>query len=122
MAATAAITIQGSIIGTASGERRIGPITLSSVAANGMVQQIALASGANTITVPTAPAPSGCIIVLNPINTVVTTLKGASGDTGIAIGKTTTTVLNWDATAVPATFVLSSASPQTGIITEIIFF
>ena len=122
MAATAAITIQGTIIGTATGARQIGPITLSSATANGMVQQVVLASGTNTITVPTTPAPSGCIISLPSTNTAVTTLKGVAGDTGIAIGKTTTTVINWDSTAVPASFVLNSAALQTGLITEIIFF
>ncbi len=122
MAATAHVLIQGSIIGTLTGTRVLGPITLSSAAANGQVQQIVLQSGANTITVPTTPAPNGCIIVLPATNTAVTTLKGVSGDTGIAIGKTTTAVLNWDPTAVPASFVLSSAATQTGLITEIAFF
>jgi hypothetical protein len=122
MAAAASIQVTGQITGTASGTRVIGPITLSSAAANGQVQQIVLQAGANTITIPTTPAPSGCIIVLPSTNTSVTTLKGVSGDTGIAIGKTTTTVLNWDSTAVPASFVLNSVSTQTGLITEILFY
>lgn len=121
MAATASISITGTISGTASGVRKIAA-TLASAAANGQVQQIVLQSGANTITVPSTPAPSGCIIVLPSTNTAVVTLKGVSGDTGIAIGKTTTQVLNWDSTAVPASFVLNSASTQTGLITEILFF
>lgn len=122
MAATASITITGSITDTPAGGRTIGPITLSSAAANGQVQQIVLQSGANTITCPTTPAPSGCVIKLPSTNTAVVTLKGVSGDTGIAIGKTTTTVLNWDSTAVPSSFVLNSAATQTGLVTEIIFF
>lgn len=122
MAASATITLGGQIIGTATGARTIGPISITSAAANGMVQQVILASGANTITVPTVPAPSGCIIALNPANTVVVTLKGVAGDTGIALGKTTTTMLNWDPTAAPASFVLNSAVLQTGLITEITFF
>jgi hypothetical protein len=120
--AAASIKIEGSITGTLSGTRVVGPITLTSATANGQVQQIVLQAGANTITVPTTPAPSGCIIILPATNTSVTTLKGISGDTGIAIGKVTTQVLHWDATAVPASFVLSSVSTQTGLITEIIFF
>lgn len=122
MAASAAITIQGTITGTPAGARTIGPISLSSAAANGQVTQVVLQSGANTITVPTTPAPSGCIIVLPSTNTAVVTLKGVSGDTGIAIGKTTTLVLNWDSTAAPSSFVLSSASTQTGLVTEVLFF
>ena len=122
MAAAATITIQGQISGTATGTRAVGPITLTSAAANGQVQQLVLAAGTNTITIPTVPAPSGCIIALNPSNTSIVTLKGVAGDTGIALGKTTTTMLNWDATAVPASFVLTSVSTQTGLITEIQFF
>ncbi len=121
MAATASIVIKGTILDTPTGTKTLAA-TLSSVAANGQVQQIVLQSGANTITVPTTPPPSGCMITLPATNTAVTTLKGVSGDTGIAIGKTTTTLLNWDSTAVPASFVLSSASTQTGLITEIAFF
>lgn len=122
MAASASVTITGAITDNPTGNRGIGPIVLTSAAANGSIQQTVLQSGANTITVPTTPAPSGCIIKLPSTNTAVTTLKGVSGDTGIAIGKTTTLVLNWDSTAVPASFVLSSAATQTGLITEIIFW
>ena len=121
MAATARIVIDGAIRDTPSGTKYL-KATLTSAAANGQVQQIVLQSGANTITCPTVPAPSGCIIVLPATNTAVTTLKGVSGDTGIALGKTTTTMLNWDPTAVPASFVLNSAATQTGLITEISFF
>ena len=122
MPAIASLIINGSITGTPTGTRIIGPITLSSLAANGQVTQVVLQAGFNAITIPTTPAPSGCVIVLPPTNTSVTTLKGLTGDTGIAIGKTTTTILNWDATAVPAAMGLTSVSTQTGLITEIIFF
>jgi hypothetical protein len=122
MAAAASITISGYISNAPTGSRQIGPITLSSAAANGQIQRIVLLSGANTITVPTVPATNGCVIQLPSDNTVVTTLKGVTGDTGIAIGKTTATVLNWDPTAAPSSFVLTSASDQTGKATEITFF
>jgi hypothetical protein len=122
MAAAASIKIEGAITGTATGTRVIGPITLTSAAANGVVQQVVLQAGANTITVPAAPAPNGCIIVLPATNTSVTTLKGVTGDTGIALGKTTTHLIGFDPTAVPADFCLTSVSTQTGLYTEIIFF
>ena len=121
MAATALITIQGTITGLAGGESKIGPITLSSAAANGQKLPFVLVSGANTVPVPPLPKPSGCIITLDPANTVVTTLKGVAGDTGIAIGKTTKIVLNWDPTAPPSGFVLDSAGLQTGV-TYVEFF
>ena len=120
--ATASITITGNVLAAPSGDRIIGPITLTSSAANGEVQRIVLQAGANTITVPTVPATNGCVIVLPATNTSVTTLKGITGDTGIALGKVTKQVLNWDSTAAPASFVLTSVSTQTGLVTEITFF
>lgn len=122
MAAAARIKIEGTITGTATGTRGVGPIVLSSAAANGQVQQVVLQAGANTITVPATPAPNGCIIQLPATNTSVVTLKGVTGDTGIAIGKVTAHVLCFDPAAVPANFCLTSVSTQTGLITEIIFF
>lgn len=122
MAASAAIKLSGLITGTPTGNKVIGPINISSAAANGQVQQVILASGANTITIPTTPAPTGCVIQLNSANTAIVTLKGVAGDTGIAIGKIGQTMLTWDATALPASFVLNSAALQTGLITEIVFF
>ena len=121
MAASATITITGNVTGTPTGSTVFGG-TITSAAANSTVVQTVLQSGANTITLPTLPAPSGCMIKLPATNTAVVTLKGVSGDTGIAIGKTTTTVLNWDPTALPTSFVLNSASTQTGLITEIKYF
>ncbi len=122
MAAAASITVQGTISAAPTGGRTIGPITYTSAAANGQVQRIVLQSGENVITLPTVPAPSGCVIQLPSDNTVVTTFVGTTGDTGFAIGKTSALVLNWDSTAVPTSFILKSASTQTGKITEIAFW
>ncbi len=122
MAATASIQIQGYISNTPTGGRQIGPITLTSAAANGQVQRIVLQSGENVITIPTIPVTNGCIIQLPSDNTAVTKFVGTTADVGFAIGKTTALVLNWDPTAVPVSFILSSASTQTGKATEITFF
>jgi hypothetical protein len=62
------------------------------------------------------------VIQLPSANTAVTTLKGVTGDTGIALGKTGFFMLCFDPTAVPASFVLTSASTQTGLYTYIQFF
>lgn len=121
MAATANVLIEGKIIGTATGDRKIGPINLSSAAANGSVQQITLLSGANTITVPQVPAPTMVIITLPPTNTQLVTFKGVAGDTGTKIGKTGSHVISFDTANLPASFVLSSAADQTALYTEIIF-
>lgn len=122
MAATASIQITGTISSTPAGGRTIGPITLTSAAASGVVTQVVLANGTNTITVPSDIATSGCVIQLPSTNTAATTLKGVAGDTGVSIGKTGATLLSWDSTAAPSSFVLTSASAQTGKVTEIIWF
>ena len=122
MTATAQIRIEGQISGLPGGSVKVGPIDLTSAAANGQVQWTVLQSGANTITCPVSPAPSGVIIVLPSANTAVVTLKGITGDTGIALGKTTAHVLGFDPTAVPTSFCLTSAATQTGLATQIIFF
>ena len=121
--ATALVTVDGSITSTPTGAfRRVGPLSITSATANSQVQRIVLQSGANTITVPATPATTGCVIQLPSTNTAVTTLKGVTGDTGIAIGKTGFLVLTWDVTAAPSAFDLTSAATQTGLATEIAFF
>lgn len=122
MTATAQITITGNVITAPTGGKVIGPISITSSTACPATTEIVLQSGANTITPPTVPAPTGCVIQLPAGNTAIVTLKGVTGDTGIAIGKTGTTVLTWDPTAVPTSFVLNSASTQTGLTTEISYF
>lgn len=121
MAAQASVSLYGTITGTPLGSQTIGPVTTTSAAACGQVQELVLQSGANTITVPATPAPNGCFIKLPDTNTAVVTLKGVTGDTGIAIGKTGWAWVPFDAAAVPASFVLNSASTQTGLFTYIIF-
>lgn len=122
MAAVASVTIQGSVQGEPNGSRTVGPIVITNAAACDVVQQLVLQAGANTITLPTNIVPIGCIIQLPSANTSVVTLKGVTGDTGIAIGKTTTHVLCFDVAAPPASFVLTSVSTQTLLTTTISFF
>lgn len=122
MAAAAEIKITGYISNTPTSSIAVGPITLISADANGQQQRIVLQAGENVITIPTIPAPKGCIIQLPATNTAVTKFLGVTGDTGFAIGKVSALVLNWDSTAVPASFILSSASTQTGLVTQITFW
>jgi hypothetical protein len=73
----------------------------------GTIQNIALSMGANTITIPTGTT----MMVIQPPagNTILVTLKGVAGDTGIPLHKTLATgPINLDSTA--ATFVLNAAS------------
>jgi hypothetical protein len=121
LAASATIQVVGQITGLAGGSEVLSA-SLTSALANGTRTLTVLQAGVNTVTVPTAPAPTGVLIILPPTNTSVVTLKGVGGDTGIAIGKTGFLLLTWDAAAVPASFVLNSVSTQTGLYTEMIFF
>lgn len=127
MTAAASITVNGRISGTPAGQDgpiniTVGPLAITSADASGEVLQTVLGAGANTINVPQLPAASGCIIMLHNDNTQAVTLKGVTGDTGVSLGKTGTTVLNWDAASPPASFCLTSAGAQTGLATTIIFF
>ena len=126
MAANAVIQITGQISGAATGGKTIGPMTLTSSAACPQTQELTLAAGDNTVTVPVATnnAPSGCFITLPSSNTSVVTLKGAAADTGIVIGKTSTQMLNWLASAsAPTSFILNAATtPAPTGIAEISFW
>ena len=73
-----------------------------------------LASGANTIAVPTGATI--CIITPPTTNTNTLTLKGVTGDTGVLISKVTPTVISL---GVNATFCLT-ASGSTPLV-EIMF-
>lgn len=123
MAQTALLNISGYVTGLPGNSiTNIGPIAITSAAANGSITEVVLQAGDNTITIPTTNAPTGCVIQLPSGNTQVTKFKGAGGDTGFAIGKTTTQVICWDPTALTANFILNSAGTQTGLVTRITFF
>lgn len=83
----------------------------SNATAPGQVEKKDLTTGANTITAPsgakgvTMKPPSG--------NTQALTLKGVSGDTGIAIHKTDPTSLGLDSVT---TFVINAAGSVTGMV------
>lgn len=72
-----------------------------------------LASGANTITAPVAATPTRCTILPPSGNTVLLTLKGVTGDTGVPLHKTDPTSFGVDSTLV--TFCLTAASICNGV-------
>lgn len=109
MTITSTLYLTGTITGKPLGSEQIAKTITGSVYG---VVAVTLASGANTITVPVASS-SGCIIQLPSANTALVTLKGVTGDTGVTIGKTGTTVLNWDSANAPSSFCLTSAALQT---------
>lgn len=117
MIAAGNLTIQGTVSGGPDGGRTFGPASIVAGAAVASVQTYSLAIGANTITVP-----SGCTCVViwppnataaggvtpNPPYGGTLTLKGVSGDTGVAISNRWPTVLSWD--TAPASFVINSTA------------
>lgn len=72
-----------------------------------------LASGANTITAPTAATATRCTIIPPSGNAVLLTLKGVTGDTGVPLHKTDPTSFGVDSTLV--TFCLTAASTCNGV-------
>jgi hypothetical protein len=70
-------------------------------------------AGDNTITVPTAIAPTGVTIVPPAGNTQTMTLKGVAGDTGIALHLTDPTSIGLKSTV--ASFVLTVTGTITGV-------
>jgi len=75
---------------------------------------ITLASGANTIAIPTGGATPVCVTIVKPAgNTVLVTLKGVTGDTGVPLHKTDPDSISLDSTA--TTFVLTAASQIIGV-------
>ncbi len=79
-----------------------------------MVEIKTLASGANTITVPTAgTVPTAVTIVPPTDNTTAITLKGVTGDTGVRIHDTDPTTIALDDSV--TTFCLTAAAQIVGV-------
>ena len=103
------ITLTGSVTGTDTLE------AATNVASPGAITIQALASGANTITVP---ASTGVTVtaatVVPPLgNTVSITLKGVTGDTGIRIHDTDPTTIAIDDSV--TNFVLTAGDAIQGV-------
>ena len=80
----------------------------------GQMEIKTLASGANTITVPTGGSTPTAVTIVPPIgNTVTLTLKGVTGDTGIAMHLTDPTTIALASSV--TTFVLTTNAILTGI-------
>ena len=80
----------------------------------GMIQVVTLASGNNTITVPTGGTIPTAVTILKPSdNAVALTLKGVSGDTGIRLHDTDPDSISIDDGVV--TFVLNAGAQLVGV-------
>lgn len=86
----------------------------SNTASPGQIDIVTLASGANTITIPAGGSTPKAVTIIPPSgNTTLITLKGISGDTGVALHHTDPTSIAIDSTV--ATFVLNAAAGITGV-------
>jgi hypothetical protein len=94
MAAAGVITVSGSVTGIPTGSITFaGSITSS--AAVGEVLSIVLASGDNTISVPSGTTT---VYFQPPVgNAIALKLKGAGGDTGVTISKVNLSIFSLDA-------------------------
>ena len=86
----------------------------SNTASAGTIEIKTLASGANTITVPTAGTTPTAVTIIPPAgNTTLITLKGVTGDSGVALHATDPTSIALKSTV--TSFVLTAASDITGV-------
>lgn len=115
MAATGSITVGGLISGLPTGTKTFSA-TISSTNAVGVIQDVILQSGDNTISVPTNT--TAVLIAPPATNTVALKVKGDAGDTGVLIHKTNPTLLALDPTQ--TTFIVNAAS-LTATATEFSF-
>lgn len=122
MAASGQITIQGVISGLLTGSKTIGPIVMSDANASPTTQEIVLASGFNTISVPTATSCSGVLVVFAAASTGTKTLKGVTGDTGIVLNPSGANFISFNVAAPPASFGITLTAADTANVTEILFF
>lgn len=72
-----------------------------------------LSSGANTLTAPVAAVATRLTIIPPSGNTILMTLKGVTGDTGVPLHLTDPTTIGVDSTLV--TLCLTAASAITGV-------
>lgn len=108
MAVTGTVYVFGDLIGEPEGR---SSVQLSWAITAGKSQSVTdLASGANTITVPSGTT---LVVIVPPTdNTQTITQKGVSGDTGHEISRTKPTIIAWQT---GTTFVLTAGAAITGL-------
>lgn len=86
----------------------------SNAVSPGQLEIKTLASGANTITVPTGGStPTACTIIPPSGNSTSITFKGITGDTGVRLNNTDHTVIALDSSV--TTFCLTAGASITGV-------
>ena len=119
--ATGILTVAANVSGEPEGARSFGPLSVPTITSVTMDETIALTMGNNTITIPTGTTsviivgPNGVNPKPNPVSSVTLTLKGVSGDTGIAISAQNPVVLEWDLVVLPPSSIVINASSACNI-------
>lgn len=109
MAGTAAVTVTATLNSGTTTNKQYGPVTFQNVSANEQTTNVAVGTN-TTITVPATPLQATGVVIIPPTNNAnALTLKGVSGDTGIAISPVAPTFIPF-ATSPPASFVMNAAS------------
>lgn len=119
MALRSLIQLRGLLESLPGGSVNIAPADIQNNTPPQYSIQDTLANGDNTIPVPASAY--GCVIIFDPTSTVVKTLKGVGGDTGIILSKIRWNVITFDATPI-ASFIINCGAADTGKKTVIIFF
>lgn len=107
MAGTLTISGSQTLDPSAPSGRQLGPYTIT-LSATDQTSDVTLASGANTIPVPSTAV--GVIIIPPAAGAEVLTLKGVTGDTGLVISSTAPTLLSFTSGSAPANIVVNSSA------------
>lgn len=87
---------------------------VTNAASPGSMQIVTLASGANTITVPTGGSTPTAVTIQPPSGNVISiTFKGVTGDTGVRLHNTDFSVIALDSSV--TTFCLTAGSSLVGV-------
>lgn len=126
MTVQASVTISGTVSGLSTGSKTIGPIIVPvpgspTDATSGQITTLQLASGDNTILIPST-STQVAIIVFSSQSATTKKLKGVGGDTGIVLDSNGANLLTFvGGGSSPASFVINSSAADTGFTTEITF-
>lgn len=122
MAAQASLTIQGSVTGVATGSKTLGPVTITQgtpTDANAApITSVILASGDNTITIPSTTCVAA-VIQFASGSTTTKKLKGHADDVGIIVTKNGPVLLSFAASGAPASFIINSSALDTANTTTV---
>ena len=126
MATRSLVQLRGFFESLAGGSKSLALADLQNNFPPGYEQQVVLASGPNTIVVPTVAtivnSILGVIVIFQPTSTVAKTIKGVTGDTGIRVNAAGWNVLSFDPANLPTQLVITAGAADTGKSTQIIFF